>query len=66
MKTEEAVKLFGSVRAIAEALRLSVQAIYAWGDTVPALRVYQIREILDARQKVCAADAAPTTEQHAA
>lgn len=66
MKTEEAIKLFGSVRAIAETLRLSVQAIYAWGDTVPPLRAYQIREILDARPKVGATDTAPESHQEAA
>lgn len=45
MKTQDAIQQFGSVRKIAEALGLSVQAIYAWGDEVPPLRVYQLREI---------------------
>lgn len=45
MKTEEAIVEFGSVRKLAAALGLSVQAIYAWGENVPPLRVYQIREI---------------------
>jgi hypothetical protein len=45
MKTQDAIQQFGSVRKIAEALGLSVQAIYAWGDEVPKLRVYELREI---------------------
>ena len=50
MRTEEALKHFDNkVRTLAEALNLSVQAIYAWGDTVPRLRQYEIRDILAAR-----------------
>jgi hypothetical protein len=49
MKTEEAIILFGSVRNLAKALDLSVQAIYAWGERVPPLRVYQIRELQEKR-----------------
>lgn len=45
MKTKEAINAFGSVRQLAGVLQLSVQAIYAWGEDVPPLRVYQIREI---------------------
>lgn len=51
MKTQDAIQLFGSVRKLAEALGLSVQAIYAWGDTVPELRAYQLRDILAAREQ---------------
>jgi hypothetical protein len=51
MKTSEAIKIFGSVRGIAMALGISVQAVYRWGDTVPPLRAYQIRDILSARLK---------------
>jgi len=53
MTTEEALKAFGgSVRNLAGALGLSVQAIYAWGDTVPPLRAYQLRDILAQREQV--------------
>jgi len=45
MKTADAIKLFGSVRALAAALDITVQAVYGWGDDVPKLRVYQIREL---------------------
>ncbi len=58
MRTEEALQLFdNSTRKLAEALGLSVQAIYAWGDKVPPLRAYQIRDIVSERQ---------STEQKAA
>jgi transcriptional repressor of cell division inhibition gene dicB len=46
MKKEEALAVFnGSQRRLAEALGLSVQAVNQWGDEVPPLRAYQIREI---------------------
>lgn len=49
MDTSEAIAQFGSVRKLAQALDLSVQAVYKWGKTVPPLRVYQIRDILRER-----------------
>lgn len=45
MNTEYAVKVFGSRRKLADALGISTQATYQWGDTVPKLRVYQILEL---------------------
>lgn len=42
MKTSEAVQMVGSVKKLADLLDISHQAVYAWGDTVPELRVYQI------------------------
>ena len=50
MKTNEAITAFGSIKDLAAALGLSVQAIYQWGETVPQLRAYQIRELLAARE----------------
>lgn len=38
MKTQDVIDYFGSVRNVAEALGLSVQAIYGWGDSVPRSR----------------------------
>jgi len=46
MKTSEAIQAFGSVKAIAAALGISVQAVYLWGETVPKLRQYQLRELI--------------------
>lgn len=49
MTTKEAVAMFGgSRRRLAEALGITVQAISQWGDRVPELRAYQIREIVNA------------------
>ena len=51
MKTTYAVKLFNnSTRELAEALGITVHAIYQWGDDVPELRAYQIREIIGAKK----------------
>ena len=46
MKTQEAVNHFGSIRKLAEALGLSVQAVYRWGEDVPPLRMYQIKDLM--------------------
>lgn len=46
MTKKEALDLFdGSARALAEALGITEQAVHQWGDTVPELRVYQIKEL---------------------
>jgi transcriptional repressor of cell division inhibition gene dicB len=46
MTKQEAIDLYGgSTRALAEALGLSVQAVHQWGDKVPLLRQYQIKEL---------------------
>ena len=49
MQTDYAVKVFGTRRKLADALGISTQATYQWGDTVPKLRAY---EILDLEQKI--------------
>lgn len=49
MKTDEAIKAFGTPKDLAAALKITREAIYQWGDTVPELRAYQIRELLAAR-----------------
>lgn len=67
MKTEDAIKHFdSSIRKLAEALGITREAVYQWGETVPALRVYQIREILAEREKVGASDTATEPHQEAA
>lgn len=48
MTTKEAIAMFGgSRRRLAEALGISVQAVAQWGDMVPKLREYQIKEIVN-------------------
>ncbi len=52
MKTTEALQIFGgdrgSRRKLANALDISVAAISQWGDEVPPLRAYQIRDLIAA------------------
>jgi len=44
MTTKEALALFdNSYRKLAEALGITEQAVRQWGDSVPELRVYQIK-----------------------
>ena len=50
MKKTEAIKLFGGLSELAEALGITTQAISQWGDDVPQLRVYQINEIIALRK----------------
>lgn len=38
MKKQDVIEHFGSVQQAAEALGMTHQAIYAWGDDVPASR----------------------------
>jgi hypothetical protein len=67
MRTEDAIKYFdNSVRALAEALGITREAVYQWGDTVPRLRAYEIRDLLAARQAVGAGDTAPEPHQETA
>ena len=46
MQTNQAIETFGSVANLASALGISVQAVYQWGDTVPKLRTYEIRDLI--------------------
>lgn len=45
MKTKDAINKFGTVAKLARALDISVAAIYQWGEDVPPLRAYQIKDI---------------------
>lgn len=47
MNTKDAISHFGSsVKALAHALGITREAVYQWGETVPPLRAYQIRELI--------------------
>jgi DNA-binding transcriptional regulator YdaS (Cro superfamily) len=50
MKTEDALREFGDALALANALGITRAAIYQWGETVPPLRAYQIRDVIAKRQ----------------
>lgn len=52
MTKDEAVRLMGSKSKVAQALGISRQAVSAWGDDVPPLRAYQLREIMAERKEV--------------
>ena len=45
MKKKEAIKLAGSAYKLAKMLGVQRQAVSKWGDDVPPLRVYQLREL---------------------
>jgi DNA-binding transcriptional regulator YdaS (Cro superfamily) len=50
MTKKEAIKIFGSAKALADALGISEAAVSQWGHAVPELRVYQIRCIAASMQ----------------
>ena len=52
MKTKEVVKYYGSKRAVAEALGISVQAVYLWRDRPPLLQQYIIQSKTGGQLKV--------------
>ncbi len=45
MTKVQAIRLFGSVKALADALRITPEAIYQWPKQVPRLREYEIRDL---------------------
>lgn len=49
MTRKEAVAAFGSVSTLADALGITEQAVYGWGEEVPELRIYQIKCVLAER-----------------
>lgn len=51
MTKDEAIRRFGGARELAYALGISTQAIAQWGNEVPPLRVYQIRELLAEKRR---------------
>lgn len=51
MKTIEAVSHFGSKSRLAKALKITKSSVTQWGDEVPELRKYQIKEIIGKQSK---------------
>lgn len=45
MKTQQAIKLAGSAKALAELLGITQSAISQWGKEVPELRVWHLRQL---------------------
>jgi len=50
MKTSDAIRLVGSRQALADALGITRQAISQWGETVPRLREFELRDLLAAQR----------------
>jgi DNA-binding transcriptional regulator YdaS (Cro superfamily) len=50
MKTQHAIEFFGTAAELAKALGITPGAISQWGEDVPALRAYQITELMQARK----------------
>jgi predicted transcriptional regulator len=63
MRTAEVIERWGSAAAVAEKLGITRQAVSLWRETVPPLRVYQIRELIEAEERE---KSAPPPEQAAA
>jgi len=47
MKTQDAVKHFGTYAKVGEALGISKQAVFKWGEKVPPRRQYEIEMLTD-------------------
>jgi len=45
MDTLKAIKLAGGVRPLALLLGVTTQAVYAWGDRMPPLQVYRLKDL---------------------
>jgi hypothetical protein len=46
----EAINYFGSAARMAKRLGIKPQAVYQWNEKLPPLRLYQIKEIIEAEQ----------------
>ena len=52
MKTKDVTDYFGGVRKAAEALGVTTQAIYAWGEDVPQMRQPHIQIVTNGKLKM--------------
>lgn len=57
MTTREAINHYGGIKALADALGIWPQAIYAWGDRPPMSKQYEI-EVKTNRQLIADVDGA--------
>lgn len=49
MRTEDAVEIFGTQKALAAAIGISPSAVYQWGDIIPISRRKSVRLAMQAR-----------------
>lgn len=57
MRTDEAVEVFGSQKALAAAIGISPSAVYQWGDMVPMSRRQSVRLAMRAKAEQMEAEA---------
>lgn len=58
MRTDEAVEIFGTQKALAAAIGISPSAVYQWGEFVPKPRQQSVRLAMCAKAEQMEADAA--------
>lgn len=51
MTTHEAIKHYGGIKALADALGIWPQAVYAWGDKPPLSKQYELEVKTDGKLK---------------
>lgn len=51
MKRQKAIDHFGSIPKLAQALKITYEAVRQWGDEVPELRQYQLEKITNGALK---------------
>lgn len=49
MRTDDAVDIFGTKNALAEAIGISPSAVYQWGDDVPSSRIKSVQLAIQAK-----------------
>lgn len=52
MTKAEAIAYFGNANRLAKALGIYASAVSRWGNEVPPLRVYQIKEIIGGGERI--------------
>lgn len=52
MKTQDVIDHYGGVRQAAQALGISTQAIYGWGEDVPPMRQPHIQVLTNGKLKM--------------
>ncbi|MDP9511372.1 Cro/CI family transcriptional regulator [Pseudomonas protegens] len=51
MKRQVAIDYFGSIPALAKALKITYEAVRQWGEEVPELRQYQLEKLTNGQLK---------------
>lgn len=51
MKRQTAIDYYGSIPKLAQALKITYEAVRQWGDVVPELRQYQLEKLTDGKLK---------------